>query len=85
LISAKEDVLYVPTHAVIGRGVERQVYLVEGGRARLQAFRPGLTSWERTEVLEGLSEGAEVISSLNVKGLADGVKVAATAGEAPPK
>ncbi|MCC7386146.1 MAG: efflux RND transporter periplasmic adaptor subunit [Deltaproteobacteria bacterium] len=85
LASAREDVLFVPTHAVIGRGVERRVYLVDRGRARLVDFKAGLTSWERTEVLSGLSEGAEIVASLDVKGLADRARIRVRgAREAPP-
>lgn len=76
LISSKDDVLYVPTHVVVGRGVERSVYLVQNGRAVLRKFRPGLTSWERTEVVEGLELGTELVSSLNAKGLSDGARIA---------
>lgn len=81
LISAKEDVPFVPTHVVIGRGVERQVYVVKNGRAVLVPFRAGVTSWERTEVLSGLEVGTEVVSSLNAKGLADGVRIVVRGSE----
>jgi RND family efflux transporter MFP subunit len=76
LVSEKQDVVYVPTHVVIGRGIERRVYVIESGRARQRSFKAGLTSWERTEVLSGLAEGAVVVASLNAKGLSDGARVA---------
>ncbi len=81
LVRAKPDVVRVPTHAVVGRGVERQVWILEGGKARTLKFRAGLTSWEHTEVLSGLEPGVVVIASLNVKGLSEGARVV-TRGEA---
>lgn len=77
LVSAREDVFYVPTHVVIGRGRTRAVWKLEDGRARKVSFEPGLTSWDRTEVVSGLSAGDRVVASLNVKGLAEGARVAA--------
>lgn len=75
LVSVRADVLYVPSHVVLGRGVLRSVFRVQGGRAIKAPFEAGLVSWERTEVRSGLEEGAEVIASLNVKGLEEGARV----------
>lgn len=77
LVRAKPDVVRVPTHAVVGRGVERQVWILDGGKARTLKFRAGLTSWEHTEVLSGLEPGTVVIASLNTKGLSEGARVVA--------
>ncbi len=77
LVSSKPDVVFVPSQVVIGRGVERTVFQIEQGVLKKKTFRPGLTSWERTEVLEGLEPGAEVVSSLNVKGLEEGARAVA--------
>lgn len=75
LVSARSDVPWVPTQVVIGRGRERSVYRLEGNRIRKVNFEAGLTSWERTEVKSGLAIGDRVVSSLNVKGLEDGLRV----------
>lgn len=75
LVSARADVVWVPTQVVIGRGRERSVYRLEGNRIRKVNFEAGLTSWERTEVKSGLAVGDRVVSSLNVKGLEDGLRV----------
>jgi HlyD family secretion protein len=84
LVRAKPDVVRVPTHAVIGRGVERQVWLLEGGKAKQVRFRAGLTSWEHTEVLSVLEPGTAVIASLNTKGLVEGARVVVR-GAAPER
>ena len=76
LVSERDDVLFVPTHLVIGTGLERSVFRVEKGRAHKVAFKPGLTSWDRTEVVSGLDKGDQIISNLNKRGLEDGVRVA---------
>jgi HlyD family secretion protein len=77
LVSSRPEVTYVPTGAVVGRGVERKVWRVQDGAAALVPFKPGLTSWDRTEVLGGLEPGELIITSLNVKGLKDGARVVA--------
>ena len=55
--------------------VAYRVFKIEGGVAKKVAFRAGLTSWERTEVLSGLSENDQVIATLNVRDLDDGKQV----------
>ncbi len=72
---SRADVLWVPTAAVLRRGDRRQVYVAAGGRAKLRTVRCGLTNWDRTEILEGLREGERIIVSLDVEGLADGVRI----------
>ncbi len=76
VVDHRDDVLFVPTAAVMRRGDRQQVYVVSAGRARLRTIRSGLTNWERTEVIEGLREGERIVVSLQAPGLADGVEVA---------
>jgi HlyD family secretion protein len=75
LVRAREGVLFVPSNAVLGRGATRTVFRVEGGVARKAQFQAGLTSWERTEIVSGLSEKEVVLATLNVRDLDDGVQV----------
>jgi len=81
-VAAREGVLSVPTSVVVGRGARRTVYRVEGGVARERPIEVGLSGWDRTEVTSGLEEGDVVVSDLNVKGLASGLRVKAPAGGA---
>lgn len=83
LVSERDDVLFVPTHLVLGTGLERAVFRIHGGKAERSTFKPGLTSWERTEVVSGLEGGDEIVSNLNVRGLEDGVPVKAKLGGGP--
>ena len=78
-VAEKQDLVSLPTNVIVGRGIKRTVYVVADGKAKEQPVQIGLTSWERSEIVSGVSEGQEVISSLNAKGLADGVPVT-TAG-----
>ncbi len=74
-VAEKQDVLHVPTSVVIGRGTKRSLYVVDNGVVRERSIQIGMSSWERTEVVSGVSEGDVVVSTLNVKGLADGAAV----------
>jgi HlyD family secretion protein len=76
-VAEKKDLVSLPTNVIVGRGTKRTVYVVEDGKAREQPVQVGLSSWERSEIVSGVSEGQEVISSLNAKGLANGVPVTA--------
>jgi len=74
-VAEKQDVLSLPTNVIIGRGTKRSVYLIDQGVARERPIQIGMSSWERTEVASGLTQGDRVVANLNAKGLADGVPV----------
>jgi len=76
-VAEKQDLVSLPSNVIVGRGTRRTVFVVEGGKAKEHAVQVGLASWDRSEIVSGVNEGQEVISSLNVKGLADGVPVRA--------
>lgn len=79
VVAEKTGVLSVPSNVIVGRGVNRFVYVVEPDqkyyRARKRIVQVGLTNWERSEILSGISPGAILIASLNEKGLEDGALV----------
>jgi len=77
-VAEKRDVPSLPTSAVVGRGLKRTVFFVEGGVAHVRSVEIGVQNWERSEIVGGVSVGDTVISSLNVKGLEDGVAVRTT-------
>ncbi len=72
LVSEKPETLFVPSQAVMGRGAFREVFVLVGSKIEKKRFEAGLTSWERTEVLSGLSEGERVVTRLDVPGLEAG-------------
>lgn len=86
LVAEKSGVLAVPSNLIVGRGLSRFVYLlVPDGklhRVRKQPVEVGLSNWEGSELLRGVKAGDLLVSSLNEKGLEDGVLVKATSVEA---
>jgi HlyD family secretion protein len=70
----KDNVLSVPLAAVTTREDQvvegsdgstkskELVYLIENGRAKMTEIKTGISDFDNIEVLEGISEGAEVIS-----------------------
>ena len=56
-----DDVLTVPASALFRRGQGWSVFVIENGRARARDVEVGHRNALQAEVLQGLSEGAEVI------------------------
>jgi RND family efflux transporter MFP subunit len=59
----RADALTVPRPAVVDVGGRRGVYLVDGENARFRDVRTGLSDDERIEILEGVEEGAVVVTT----------------------
>ncbi|KAE9636282.1 efflux RND transporter periplasmic adaptor subunit [Defluviitalea raffinosedens] len=76
-VDTVKDALIVPREAVLNEGDIYYVYIVEGDRAKKTEVKLGLDNGKEVEVVEGLTEGAQLI----VKGqnyLEDGGKVQIT-------
>jgi HlyD family secretion protein len=56
-----QNILKVPAGALFQRGAQWQTYVEEGKRAILRTVRVGRSSGRETEILEGLSEGQNVV------------------------
>jgi len=80
VVATRADVLAVSPGAVMGRGTDRSVYVMEGGFVRRRAVTTGISTWEAVEVTRGLRVGERVVVSLNVQGLAEGVRAEAGGG-----
>ena len=84
--------LAIPSNAIVGRGVNRFVYVLEPEgrffRAKHMNVAVGISNWERTEISSGLAAGSLVVLSLNEKGFEEGKLVTpieqAGASEAKP-
>ena len=72
LVDEKEDVLFVPSETLIR---EQFAYVVENGHAVKRTVELGVGNWRHKEVLAGLELGEILVTSINLKGLRDGVKV----------
>jgi HlyD family secretion protein len=83
LVTTLQNVLSVPSQAVIERDGKKQIYVAEGSAlkagdttiARLKPIQLGETNWSFTQITGGLSGGTYVITTPEAAGLKDGVKV----------
>jgi HlyD family secretion protein len=71
LIEERENVLRIPSEAVI-KGTEVLIHDQATGRLATRTFTPGVSNWEYTEVLDGLSEGTPIVTSIGRKGVQAG-------------
>ncbi len=74
IIAGKEKTLRIPAEALLEDGA---VYVLnrETNHIRRQSVQTGLANWKFIEVLSGLSEGDQVVTSVARQGVADGVLV----------
>ncbi|HYB72967.1 MAG TPA: efflux RND transporter periplasmic adaptor subunit [Candidatus Sulfotelmatobacter sp.] len=77
IVARLSGVLSVPAQAILERDGAKQVYRVEGGRARLHPIEGGQGTWNLVEVRRGLDEGDAVVVPADTPGLRDGVPVRA--------
>ncbi|MBA5604131.1 efflux RND transporter periplasmic adaptor subunit [Duganella sp. FT3S] len=82
VVRSEADALRVPVGALFRQGEDWAVYVVDGGRARLRAVRPGLRNAREAMVLQGLKAG-ETVVLYPPDTLADGVRVRASAEPRP--
>ncbi len=74
ILERRNNVVRVPTEAVIN-GTEVYVYDPRSHRLKLTRFAPGISNWTWTEAASGLRPGEQVVTSVDRKGVADGVRV----------
>lgn len=72
IVSEKDNVLCVPSESLIR---DEFAYVVKGNRAERRTVSVGIGNWEKREIINGLSEGETIITSIGVKGLTDGAKI----------
>lgn len=70
----QSSVIIIPRTAFVGSVNSKQVFVAEGDVAKLKTVTPGRVLGEKVEVLNGLTEGAFVITSGQIN-LVDGSKV----------
>lgn len=75
VVARRDEVLWVPPVAVLGRGAERTVYLIRNGLASRRTIEVGIATWEAVEVTKGLSAGDLVALDPSVPGLGEGARV----------
>jgi HlyD family secretion protein len=83
LVATLQNVLSVPSQAVIEREGKKQIFVAEGSMlkpgdravAKLLPVDIGETNWSYTQITGGLKPGDYVITTPEAAGLKDGVKV----------
>ncbi|HZK12854.1 MAG TPA: efflux RND transporter periplasmic adaptor subunit [Atribacterota bacterium] len=74
LVKTNQDVLIIPSSALTRKQDGIYVYVIEEGIARQKEVVLGIIQGERIEILDGLSEGEEIVVLGNQE-LQDGLKV----------
>jgi len=71
ILSAHDNSLRIPTLAVM-EGPRVMLYNSDDEALQLRDIKIGISNWDHTEVLEGLEENEQVVTSLDRPGVADG-------------
>jgi HlyD family secretion protein len=72
LVDEKDNAIYAPTESLIR---QEFAYVVEHGRAVRRDVKTGVGNWNTVEITEGLNEGDQLITSVSIAALKEGVKV----------
>ena len=83
LISTLQNVLSVPSQAIVDRAGRKQIYRLEGNElkpgdrttASLVPIEIGENNWISTEIREGLATGDAIVTTPGAEGLRDGARV----------
>jgi HlyD family secretion protein len=73
ILEERSNTLRIPTQALLP-GNKLYVYQPKTGRLEERTIRPGLSNWDKTEILEGLQPGEQVVLSIDQPGLKDGIQ-----------
>lgn len=73
ILEAREATLRIPSEAVL-EGNRVLVYESQSGTLKERSFKPGLANWQYTEILEGLQEQEQVVTSVQREGVKAGAK-----------
>ena len=76
ILETRENVLRLPSEAIM-EGDKVYRYSDSGGSIELVEVEAGIRNWNFTEVLGGLAEGDQVVMSLDIPELEDGLEVIA--------
>lgn len=80
IIERRRGTLRIPTEAVLA-GDQVLVFRSEEGRLERRTIRVGVSNWDFTEVLEGLSEGEQVVLNVDRTGVEAGALAEPAGGE----
>ena len=60
-VDERNDVLLVPNKAITRQGQETYVQVLKDGGTEPRSIKVGISDWQSTEVIEGLSEGEQIL------------------------
>lgn len=72
ILEERGSTVRIPTQAMLP-GNRVYVYDPQRGKLEARAIQPGLSNWDRTEVVQGLQPGELVVLSIDQPGLKDGI------------
>lgn len=75
IVSKQENVLIIPSQAIIEKNDAKYVYLGNNSRAVMRQIKTGQFNWTFTEVTEGLQEGDIVITNPDFPDLKDRARI----------
>ncbi|MBV5307391.1 MAG: efflux RND transporter periplasmic adaptor subunit [Desulfobulbaceae bacterium] len=74
ILEERSSTVRIPTQALLP-GNRVYVYDPQKGKLEARTIQPGLSNWDRTEVVQGLQPGELVVLSIDQPGLKDGIAV----------
>jgi HlyD family secretion protein len=74
VLDSHDQVLRIPTSALL-EGNKVLLYQPSTKKLEERVVKTGITNWEYTEILEGLTQGDQIVSSLEREGVKAGVAV----------
>lgn len=77
ITETKDDVLTITSRALLGRGRDRYVYVLEGSRLAKRPVQVGIYGYTVSEVVSGLSPSDEIVLPSDKFELTDGLRVKA--------
>jgi HlyD family secretion protein len=81
-----ENVLRIPTQTLLSaqsmQETKRVLFYRADGVLEERTVTTGLANWDHTEIISGLSEGDQIVMSLDQVGVKAGVRVQPEAGKA---
>jgi HlyD family secretion protein len=75
ITKTRKRVLTIPAQALIEEKKKNYVYTVDKGVVKKREVKIGEKSWEKVEILSGLTKGQVVVTTIDTKGLKDGIEV----------
>jgi HlyD family secretion protein len=72
ILAVRENVLRIPTQVILDGN---RVFVFEGGALQERSIETGISNWEYTEVVDGLTDGEFIVLSVDREGVEDGAMV----------